>query len=574
MYEHANYLRKLRPANGRNVQSTVPSASSISDLLRRLGSTLLPTWATQRRLHPQPPQAGSNPFAAASNQALDAVRGASDWRTIPFLLCTLSHDSAAIRNAGASVIADLAAFIPLAELPGFERRLRGMVCRAYPWNELPMESVVKKEWPPRVWAIFTMHPSGYVREAALRQISAAGDFNLALPYLLLRVYDWVSQVRTVAKSAVEDLLATTQVDPWIPVLGLLEHLRLRSREDHSWLIDQVTSLFLRPESRPKLMDAARSVDPGVARWAFRAGMKLPSADRAEFISHAIKSDDSVVRLRVAGAVRAWKECPGRERFLASMAADRFMPIRRESLYAALEADPNSRRATLRAALLDRHASMRDAARFYLRKEPTETGAPFDARAFYLNALATDQLAKRAAAIAGLGECGSKTDADTLAAFVKDRRPSIAAAAVRAVASLDRDNRTPWLIDLLRDDRPSVAKEACRSLVLCSSAVPVEALRNIHLSDQREHSRRFALRLLLRNHPYDAVVDAIVAAGSGNTRLVQAGSEFIMRAAPWTVSYGPSDSQKAAAESAIAGLPRALPEDLRKRLRDFMGLVVA
>jgi hypothetical protein len=82
-----------------------------------------------------------------------------------------------------------------------------------------------------------------------------------------------------------------------------------------------------------------------------------------------------------------------------------------------------------------------------------------------------------------------------------------------------------------------------------------------------------LRLLLRRHPYDAVVDAVMAAGSTDAALIRAGSDFIERTRSWRVSYGPSEGQKAAAESAIRGLPAPLPENLRRRLREFMGVGV-
>ncbi len=549
------------------------ASSFINDLLRRLGDALSPTWAAGWRWRPQPTKDDYERLVTASKDALAAVQGTGDWRSIPSLLYVLSHDNADLRGAGARVIDDLAAFIPVAALPGFEGRLRDSTFQAYSWNELRMEWVVQQEWPLRVWAMFTMHPSGYVREAALRRLTSEDNSVLALPCFLLRINDWVEQVRTVATAAVKIVLAPKHSAAWVPVLGLVDQLRFRSRADHAWLTDAVTSLLLRPESRPELMTAARSEDRLVARWAFRAAMTLPDEDRAMFVSLALESGDPVVRLHAAQAVRAWAGCPGRERFLANMALDRFMPIRREALYAALDDTPARRLTVLRAALLDRHASMRHAARFYLRDKSEQGSGDPDVRAFYLDAIAHGEPSKRAAAISGVGECGTKTDADVLAPLVSERRTAVASAVVRAVAALDRDHRIDWLIGLLRDGRPSVAREAGRALESLGNLAPVEALRHVLNGDSREHSRRYALRNLLRRHPYDAVVDAVTAAGSGNAALAAAGTDFIDRAMPWRVSYGPSDAQKTAAQSAIRELQAPLPENLRRRLRDFMGIDV-
>jgi hypothetical protein len=550
----------------------VLGASSIAGLLRRLAGSLRSTLAPAGRWSHVPVKHGHELSLAPSELALNELRGTRDWRAIPSLAGTLLHEDPSVRRAGAAVIVDLASYIPVASLPGFEERLRDQTWQHRAWHELRLEWIAKQEWPLRVWAMLTMHRSGFVREAAMRRLVSSGNFELALPFLLLRVNDWVSEVRLFAIDAVRSLIDVKHVALWIPVLELVDKLSLRSRVGHLWLSEGVTALFLRPESRSALMTAARSDDRAVARWAFRVAIAA-GTNREELVKLAIASTDSLVRLRAAAAVRSWKQCPGREQFLARLARDRFMPVRREALYAALDDAPESRRAFLYAALLDRHASMRDAARFYLRQQPEPTHDPFDARAFYLSALMNEEPRLQAPAIAGIGECGSRADADALVPYVAQRSSGIAAAAVRAIASLDRDSRIGWFIELLKDDRPGVAKEACRAIVASGYLVPVEPVRSILRSQPQDHSSRLALRVLLRRHPYDAVVDALSAIGSGEPSLVRMGSEFIERANHWKVAYGPSDAQRAAAQCAMEGLSHPLAETSKKRLREFMGLAL-
>lgn len=552
------------------VRCNVARSSFTNDLLPRLADALL-IWTSDGRRHPHTTNADHERSIAAAKDALTTVQHSRNWRSIPSLVNLLAHESAELRSAGASVIDDLAALIPVTALPGFESGIRTLTYQAYSWHELQIDQVVKHDWPPRVWAIFSMHRSGHVREAATRQLASQSDSTFALPYLLLRVNDWVKQVRTVATTAVMNLLTSEQAAAWVPVLGLVDELRHRSRADHAWLTIAVTSLLLRPESRPELMRAVRSEDRLVARWAFRAAVTLPDSDRAVFVALALQSRDSVARLHAARTVRTWTECPRREEFLKNMASDRFLPIRREALYAALEGTPEERRSALRAALLDRSASIRYAARFYLRDQPDRVDESLDIRGLYIDALAHGEPSRLAAAIAGVGECGDRLDADTLVKFVADDRPAVAAAAARAVAALDRDHRIRWFAELLRDHRPSVAREASRALVSIGSAAPIEALRQILRAGLHEHSRRYALRILLRRHRYDAVVDAVTAACSDDAALVRLGTDFIEQARPRNMYYGPSEAQKAAAKSAMEDLQIALPESLRRRVQDFMGL---
>ncbi|MCX5688342.1 MAG: hypothetical protein NTV94_00875 [Planctomycetota bacterium] len=73
------------------------------------------------------------------------------------------------------------------------------------------------------------------------------------------------------------------------------------------------------------------------------------------------------------------------------------------------------------------------------------------------------------------------------------------------------------------------------------------------------------------HPYDAIVDAVTAAGSGDPSLVLTGTDFIEKVTPWTVRYGPNETQRVLAQAAIRGLRSPLPEQLRRRLREFIGV---
>ncbi|MBC7773285.1 MAG: hypothetical protein H7210_12375 [Pyrinomonadaceae bacterium] len=347
-------------------------SAPIKDLLRRLTDALTPTWASGWSYRPQPSKAEYERSVADSLKVLDTLRATGDWRAIPSVLDLLVHDNPSLRSAGAAVIADLAALIPVRALPGFEASVRDSTLQAYSWSELRADWVTRGDWTPRVWAIFTMHRNGYVREAAVRRVMSGG-ISLALPYLLLRVNDWVDEVRGLAVESVRRLIRIEHVTHWVTVLGLVDQLRQRSRTDHSWLSEKIETMFQHPDARPELLEAAKSSDRALARWALRVSMKLPESDRADFVRLGLENGDPVVRLRAAAVIRAWTNFPGREQLLAMMKADRFMPIRREALYSMLNEPSEQQGAYLASLLLDRHASIRYAAKFYLQKKRLKEG---------------------------------------------------------------------------------------------------------------------------------------------------------------------------------------------------------
>lgn len=427
------------------------------------------------------------------------------------------------------------------------------------------------QWPTPIWAFFTMHPNGFVREAAVRHLIDHSPPQRALPFLLLRLNDWVPQVNSLASEAVRRFLTLEHLAVWSTVLGMIADLQLRSRVDHAWLGDAVAELFARPQSRTTLGQAVQSSDRAVARWAFNAAMQLLADEPTSFIDAALSSDDPYVRKRAAVCVRQSRNFPCREQLLERMRADPCMPIRREALYAILEDSVEIRTPRLKAALFDMHPSMRHAARFYLRDDAKSRGESFDPRPIYLDALSTNDTHRLARAIAGLGECGLPADSVQLEPFICGPNATVAAAAVAAIAALDGERYMNRFAELLADPRPAIVKQSCRALLPRAGAMPAEPLRSHVRNSQYTHSRRSALRLLLQGNAFDAVPDAVSALMSDDPLFVKYATEFINSIRPWLTSRGPTDAQRSAAASAIAACEKPLPSGLLGRVHAFLQL---
>ncbi len=550
----------------------LPSLSSgVVELLNRLNLVMTAVWQSQ---HIKPAWLGRGRLRgsiARAQEALTSLRDLGEWSAIPSILYVLASDIETLRNHAANVVDHLVSRIPASQLPAFERRLHESTYKTYLWHEQGMSAVTGRIWPPRVWALLTMHASGFVREAAMKKLFLIGDYELALPFLLLRLNDWVIQVRTIAAEAVQGLINSKSAHLWIPVLGLLPRLQGRSRADHAWLQDRLVRLFTIRKNRRFLLIAAGSPETATVRWAARAMLTLPRSERNMLVWSLVDHPDAVVRLNVARALRDGKPSAVRDQLFEDLASDSNMLVRREVLLARLDVPGVNRQVILRAALLDRHASMRETARYYLRKDGGRCGAAFDFRNFYLEKRESAELRTLPQVILGLGECGECEDANIVAPYVEMADVRVAKAAIRACGALDRKNRLLWFVALLTDARPGVARAAARELIAARDAAPVTQLREILRSAPHAHSRRNALRILLRMHPFDAIIDAIRALDGPDAGIIQLGSEFINHAHSWRVPYGPSDPQKAAVVDALRSLSQPPSDSIRRRLHALMGI---
>lgn len=172
-------------------------------------------------------------WVAYSKLELQDLENSNDWRAIPTVLHLLGADDNVLREEASKIVIRLVQNIPIHALPEFETRARTSTCSSFQWHVQGTSLVAKYEWAPQVWAMFTLNSSGYVREAALRHLMSINELQLSLPYLLLRVNDWVEPVRNQATEYVRSVIKPQHIAHWACVLGLLAQIRSRTRADHS-----------------------------------------------------------------------------------------------------------------------------------------------------------------------------------------------------------------------------------------------------------------------------------------------------------------------------------------------------
>ena len=137
-----------------------------------------------------------------------------------------------------------------------------------------------------------------------------------------------------------------------------------------------------------------------------------------------------------------------------MLSDRFMPVRRDALWALATHRPDVAAEPVRHALLDNHLSMRETARQFL-----SVARVADLRSFYVEAMERGTDKERFAAICGLGESGQASDSSLVLVFLNSPLPKVRRAAVHALGKLDVEGNLANLIVSLSDTKP---ERLCRS----------------------------------------------------------------------------------------------------------------
>jgi HEAT repeat protein len=372
----------------------------------------------------------------------------------------------------------------------------------YEWHKVsPDQLGMLERFGESAGSLFGMasfHQSGYVREAAIKRLDQITT-RAELPFLMLRLNDWVSNVRDAAYEAVRTRLKPEYGPSFIANFALVSRLEEAGRADHKALIQAINGLLRGDECRTSLLESLTSDDRFIRRASFRLALNSAKSDLPEIVRQALNDQDTVIRLRAAQTVFSAFEGAKLDHFLGLMKHDRFMPVRREALRIDVRRSSPGLISELCSALLDSHASMREEARYHLLKISS-----IDVAGFYRQTLTTAEGPTLYSALSGLGETGSPEDDGLIVPYASHRASKIRRAAIRALGRLHAGSHIEVFIEALKDRVPHVSRQALRALTNMTSSVSGERIwKLLHLATDA-HVRRNALSLIEKLGKWDSI----------------------------------------------------------------------
>ena len=338
-----------------------------------------------------------------------------------------------------------------------------------------------------VFGVLSCHPNGYIREAALKRLAQLHDGS-ETPYLLIRLNDWVAPVRQAAKKAVMQRFQRQQFSGFLKNLFLVLRLTECCRDDHANVVQSVINELVKPDGHIAIAAALSSPSRLIRRQSYRLSMMTPGSHRLRVVHLGLTSDDVVLRLWSARDARNELPDDELENSLKWLQRDYSMPVRREALIATIERFTDRAHHALTEALLDRSVSVRDFARFLLKKEGEQ-----DFATFYREAIQSEH--ELATAIAGLGETGNAQDVDTLKPFLQSPESSVRHFAIRSVGALAGDRETETFLELVKDGSGKVSFEACQALKRRCHLIAFDELMSIFRTEVRRRTLRAIVDLL-------------------------------------------------------------------------------
>ncbi|HLZ00179.1 MAG TPA: hypothetical protein VKT33_14055 [Candidatus Angelobacter sp.] len=461
---------------------------------------------------------------------LGLVGGTGEPAAIPDLASLLLDRNQGIAQAAANAVIALSSHLHPGELPWLDQfmRQRSPYGWSYPsaWAELKPNQLDRLEGlgTEFVFALgmASFHFNGYVREQALRRLAAVKNGS-EIPLLLLRVNDWVEEVRDTAQRLVRDRLTINYAPFFVNNLVLVTRLQLGRRGRPQAIFGAIEALLKDKDSQYALRAGLDSQDTETRRACYRLAFGSGLLDQEFVTERALSESDPAIRLWGVHNLSLVSNSVTAARLLLRAGTDRFAPVRRKALQVYSERFPELAAPWLKQALMDSLPSVRGYAQFQLGKQ-----SDFDLRQFYLEALAKSDTMSLCSAISGLGEVGASSDTALIVRYVSHEVPKVRRAALRTLLRLHADDFVDVFVERLSDRAPAVSREAMKGLNKAIHLIAGERVWRIFVGTAAVHTRRNALFLISRLSKWESIGYLVEALCADNECLKKLAETYVRR----------------------------------------------
>jgi len=510
---------------------------------------------------------------AGMTRCLRQLRGLREPATIPSLLWLLNDHDSAVAGQTALALDEITRHTPAILFPAIDERIRASYGLEWPegaqvikpgdvaWMRFSGETATALGW-------ISCHPSGYVREQAVLRLDREITDGREIPFLLLRIDDWVGSVRSAAGEALRRRIAAPHRGIYLKNLPLVVRLQQRSRGRETRAFGDIKRL-LQSNLKELILSAMESGDQtsqlsGPA-WAWEIASMGDAALQRLVVDPMLASTNPTARIRATSWIASNQAALELQRqILPELLKDRLTAVRRVALGWCATTDPTAHRATLQAALLDPSPIIRSIAQFHLPKLES-----LDLRNYYEQALAHPEPRRRKAAIAGLGETGRAADARLVAPFASVPQIGVRKVALAALARLAPKEYLELFLTALQDESPGVCGQARRALETQATSAGTERLAAIFAQTHYRHVRLQTLALINVLPKWDALPLLIRIHGDPND-LVRSAAASHLNA--WLAGFNrthqvqPSNADLARFREALEIFSAILPNDMARELR--------
>lgn len=422
---------------------------------------------------------------------LRKIGESNEISAIPYIAPFLAFNDSNVNNLASNVILGLISRCTPEDYVSLDEHIRGIWEYSQhnirvDWYKISPLYLRDMKQNNALLFIASMHGNGYVREEAVKQMSLLVQDGSEMPFLLLRLNDWVSQVRYQSFKAIKSRLTPEYAKHFIANIALVNRLSICGRDIFQSLRQSILDLIKSPECYTVLLEGLESQDRSVYRFCFQFLLISKSGSDRFILEKALLHKDPVIRINAAQLICSHSELSDH---MALILRDSYAPIRRMALTSIADKDLISAEPILLNALLDPYRSNREVAQYYLSQFGT-----YDFSEFYLDYIWGAEPRYLYIAITALGQLGQTEVAEVIATFHNHPVIRVRKAAIHGISHLAAKTYFNDLLSALLDESSGISYEASLGLGKVPYLIDEKKILDILKNTKFSHIKKHAIRL--------------------------------------------------------------------------------
>lgn len=412
------------------------------------------------------------------------------------LYCALLSRDAASADMAAGAIHTYMESLNAPKLISLSRRFRESTSMEWyiDWKHISLSDIRASvsDWNAylSILRLGTFHPNGYFREKCMWALE---EDEASLPFIALRLNDWVKPVQDSAYRILSEKLGNAKTDTAIEMLPFISQTKKGERYAHEQLSDierQLSEKILLHLDEISL-DRIRDYLPATKRFLYQILIRpdVLSKDAVDRLLHREKNGNEkafVISLILKHYVCSDEELELYVRSKSPIVRKKALEVKYERIGGAWEG--------LETHLLDKARGIRSDVCYILRRH-----TDFDILSYYKSRLHTPD---EAVAILGIGENGTEKDAVLLTEYLYAASEKLVKYAMKALSSLGATGLDAIYWDYLNDTNVTISKAAYEAVCKSDIHFGAQKLYDALQSCQNCHTRKYLLHLLVREPSWE------------------------------------------------------------------------
>jgi len=396
-----------------------------------------------------------------------------------------------------------------------------------------------------IYGFASFHPSGFFREKATIGLASIHSGE-EIPFLIIRLNDWVEVVREKAKRAIEARISPSSAIHFLKSYPFLKRLENTGRAAHGTIVQRVTDLI--SLDREVMNQGLVATDPETRRFSFEIAANSSLFELDDVKKALLREPVGTIRLYALRSVEKKISLPRDNSFILELIDDRFTPVQRLALDMLCSRALENTQGILKEKILSEKSGVRQTARYYLKKV-----GPSNPAEIYRKALFERKDGALIGAIRGIGEVGEKKDVEALKAFLKSKSIKVLRSAIGSIASLDSEDMLNTLLPFVSDSRPGVSREASMAVKMRCMEIDVDWLNGLAHESSHLHVQKNVFKLLLSTDHWVSLPFILEACASENITIRELANKCLGR---WVIESNryfiqPTPQQKMRAKSLLS-----------------------